>query len=49
MFLKVADLNERRPILFEIQPDVAQLRQIADDLSLISLKIAFQGNFGRAR
>jgi hypothetical protein len=42
--LKVADLNERRPTLFEIQPDVAQLRQIADDLSLISLKkLRFKG------
>lgn len=42
--LKVADLNERRPILFEIQPNVAQLRQIADDLSLISLKkLRFKG------
>jgi uncharacterized metal-binding protein YceD (DUF177 family) len=42
--LKVADLNERRPTLFEIQPDTAELRQISDDLGLLSLKkLRFQG------
>jgi len=42
--LRVADLNERRPTLFELQPDLAQLRQIADELGLISLKkLRFKG------
>jgi hypothetical protein len=48
--LRVADLNERRPTLFELQPDLAQLRQIADELGLISLKkTAFQGHAQRPR
>lgn len=42
--LRVADLNERRPTLFEIQPDLAQTRHIGEELHLLSLKkLRFKG------
>lgn len=36
--LRIADLNERRPTRFDIQFDPAQIRQLEQELDLISLK-----------
>jgi uncharacterized metal-binding protein YceD (DUF177 family) len=42
--LRIADLNPKRPVRFEIVPTPAELKQIAQDLDLTSLrKMRFKG------